>query len=96
MGPHYDTPTKAKVQGAYEFLQKKGYPCDPREIFDIFEVTHRAEYRMIKPEVSSKQRAHQDLIETRGRKHKMTAEQVREADHLLQDDDLDMKAKDFV
>ena len=93
MGLHYDTPTKAKVQGAYEFLQKKGLSYDPREIFDTFGVTHRTGYRIIKPEASSRQRAHQSLIETRGRKHKMTAEQAREADHLLQDDDLGMEAK---
>ena len=38
-------------------------------------------------------RAHQDVTETRGRKNKMTGEQVREADHLLQEDDLGMEVK---
>ena len=96
MGPHYDTLTKAKVQGAYEFLRKKGLSCDSCEIFDTFGVARRAGYDIIKPEASSRRRAHQNLIETRGRKPKMTAEQVREADHLLQDDDLYMEAKGAV
>ena len=94
MRPHYDIPTKAKVRGAYGFLQ------DCRVIyvkFSItFEVHHRAEYRMIEPEASSRQRSHQGLTETRGRKNKTTAERVREADHLLQDDDLDLKATDLI
>ena len=95
MRPHCDTPTKAKVRGAYGFLQIKGLPSDPREMFDTFEVNYRAEYRMLEPEASSRQSAHQGLIKTRGRKNKMTAEQVREADHVLQDD-LDLKATDLI
>ena len=45
---HYDTPTKAKVQGAYQFLLKKGIPVDPVEIFEEFGVrSKRTGYRIL-------------------------------------------------
>lgn len=52
----------------------------------------RAGYNMIQPGASSRTH-HISGFEARGRKYKMTSEQVWEADHLLQDDDLGLEAK---
>ena len=92
---HYDTPTKAKVQRAHEYMLIKGLAHDSRDIFDHFGVKHTQGYQIIRSE-SSRQRAHQSLIKTRGRKCKMTPEQVREADHLLQEDYLEFEAKGLI
>ena len=67
---HYDTPQKAKFQGAYQFLLSKGIPVDPKDIFKEFGVEARSGYRMIERGVSSQTRHHSDLNETRGRKSK--------------------------
>jgi len=40
----YETPQKAKIQGAYEFLAAKGIPMDLREIFNHFGVKQRSIY----------------------------------------------------
>lgn len=73
---HYDTPRKSRVQGAHEFMLAKGIPHDPRDVFDHFEVKERAGYNMIKPGAPSRT-YHNSSVETRGRKQKMTSEQVR-------------------
>ena len=81
--PHYDTPRKSRVQGAHEYMLAKGIPHDPCDVFDHF---------MIKPGAPS--RTYQNSsVETGGRKHKMTSEQVREVDHLSEDDSLGLEAK---
>jgi hypothetical protein len=55
-------------------------------------VAERAGYRMIESGASS--RTHDpSKPETRGRKLKVTSEQVREADHLVQDNDLQLEGK---
>ena len=64
MGPRYDTPTKAQVQGAYEFLQIKELLYDSREIFDTFGVNYRAECRMTEPEAPSRQKSSSGLNKT--------------------------------
>ena len=93
---HYDTPQKAKVQGAHQFLVVKGISHDVRDIFGEFNVEERAGYRMIEAGSSSRIRHNIiELNETRGRKSKVTGEQVREADHILQDDDLMLEGKRY-
>lgn len=52
----------------------------------------RAGYNMIQPGTSSCTH-HNSRFEAHERKYKMTSEQIREADHLLQDDDLGLEAK---
>ena len=89
---HYDTPQKSRVQGEHEYMLAKGIPHDPRDVFGHFSVKERAGYNMIQPCASSRTH-HNSGFETRGRKYKMTSEQVQEADHRLEDDDLDLEAK---
>jgi hypothetical protein len=88
---HYDTPRKAKVQGAYQFLVAQAIPFDPRDIFKQFEVFESVGYKLIQKDTASRRAHHVNRVEKRGRKSKVTCEQVREADHLLQDYELDEK-----
>lgn len=90
---HYDTPIRAKIQGIHEYLLDEGIVHDPRDLFKKYNVSERAGYRMIKKGASARTRHHTELIETRGRRSKVTGEQVREADHLLQEDELELEGK---
>ena len=93
--PHYDTPTKAKVQGAYQSLISHAIPFDPRAIFQEFGVAERAGYNIIKSGASSRTRHNSSLVETRGRKRKISDDQLKEADHILQDQDLQLEGKRY-
>ncbi|KAL2053609.1 hypothetical protein ABVK25_006262 [Lepraria finkii] len=90
----YDTPRKAKVQGAYEYLVAKGIPFKDTELFDYFDVEKRAGYRFIaEGEPSRTIRNQEGYNKTRGRPNKLTGADVRETDHLLEENHLDMEAK---
>ena len=89
----YDTPKKARLQGAYEYLRYKQIPEDPREIFDFFNIKERSGYKIIEEGAPSRIRSHQGLNETRGRKYKMSGRDVARASELLEDTDLGMEAK---
>ena len=92
---HKDTHLKAKVQGAHQYLSAKGIPHDVRDIFKEFGVrSERAGYKMLEEEASSRKRHHiSEINDTRGRKSKVTGEQVREANQILQQSDLELEEK---
>ncbi len=89
---HYDTPQKSRVQGAHEYMLAKGIPHDPRNVFEYFSVKEHAGYNMIQQSASSRT-YHNSGFEARGQKYKMISEQVQEADHLLEDDNLGLEAR---
>ncbi|KAL2047773.1 hypothetical protein ABVK25_011385 [Lepraria finkii] len=89
----YDTPQKAKIQGAEQYMRAKGIPHNPRDIFDFFDVEERPGYKFIEYGAPSRTRKNQDIIETRGRKPKLSGADVRETDHLLEEGGLEMEAK---
>ena len=60
--PHYDTPTKAKVQGAIHYMQLKGISYKAEEVFEVFGVSRSAGFRMLNE--SPRQFHHQDHNET--------------------------------
>ena len=45
--PHYDTPTKVKVQGAIHYMQLKGILYKAEEVFEVFDVSHSAGFKML-------------------------------------------------
>ena len=89
---HYDTPQRSCVQGAYEYMLAKGISHDPRDVFECFSVKERAGYNMIQQGASSRTH-HNSGFEACGQEYKITTEQVRENDHLLEDDDFGLEAK---
>lgn len=77
----------------YKVHMAKGIEHDERDIFEFFSVTQRSGYRMIAPGAPSRTYANSGALETRGRTRKVTSEQVREADAILQDDELGLEGK---
>lgn len=91
---HYDTVQRAKIQGVHEWAIAHGIPHDEPEIFQFFGVKERTGYTIIQPDAVARTRHNNpNLNETRGRKHALTGADVRETDHLLQEDCLKMEAK---
>jgi len=89
----YNTPQKAKVQEAHEFLTAKGIPIDPREIFDYFDVLERSRYRIIEKGALIRTRKNQDLNEIRGRKSKLSGADIAAVDSLLEELGLGIEVK---
>ena len=88
---HLDTPRRARIQGAVEFLRAKGIHVKNDEIFEFFRVPPTTGYRILRS--ASRTRHNQDLIETRGRKSKVSGAQMAEADKILQEIELQLKGK---
>lgn len=88
MPDHYDTPRRARVQGIYEYLTAHDIPFERRDIFKQFNVSMNVGYRLIQKDAPSRRNRRR-----MGRPYKVTLEQVREADQILQDDDLGLDGK---
>ena len=88
---HLDTPRRAKVQGAVEFLRAKGIKIKNEAIFEHFNVSTITDYRLLR--TFSRTRHNQDINETRGRKSKISGEQMTEADKILQEIELQLDGK---
>ena len=90
---HLDTPRKARVQGAIEFLKAKEIDVKKEDVFEYFEISRASGHRLIQSGASSRRRHNQNIIETRGRKLKVSGEQVTEADKILQEIELQLEGK---
>ena len=96
LNTHYDTATKAKVQGTREFLFAHDIPHDVRDIFKQLGVrSDRTGYKMLEEGASSRTHYNTDVIETRGRRGKLTADQILEADSILQDRGLQLEGNRY-
>ena len=84
-------PQRPKFKELIKFLISHAIPFDPRAIFQEFGVAERAGYNIIKSGASSRTRHNSSLVETRGRKRKISDDQLKEADHILQDQDLQLE-----
>ena len=85
--PHYDTPQRAKAQGAKEYCIAKGISYDEREISALFHIPERTGYRILTQNAPSRSTPiSQGLVETRGRKTKLSEADVSEADHILKEE----------
>ena len=72
--PHYDTPTKARVQGAIHYLKLKKIPYKAEEVFKALGVPRSSGFQMLIE--SLRQFHHRDHNETRGHKRKLTGDNV--------------------
>ena len=90
----FDTPKRAKVQGALKFIKAKELAVSNDEVFIFFEVPRITGYRLI--DEPSRTRHNQDLIETRGRKSKTTGAQTAEADKILQESEVELEGKRLI
>ena len=48
LNKHYDTPQRAKIQGAVEFFRIKGIPINNHEVFRAFGVRISQGYKILK------------------------------------------------
>ena len=87
---HYDTPRRARVQGVYEFMKAHSISFDPRNIFKQFDVSRNVGYQLIEPNALSRRN-----YSRRGQSYKISSEQMREADQILQNDSLELEGKRF-
>jgi hypothetical protein len=83
---HYDTPTKAKVCGAVEFLEAKGIPHFKSEVFDHFNVKHLQGWAMISEASEDRRHHNTDGEEHRGRPRKITNQQLKEMDRVIREE----------
>ena len=91
-GAHYDTPTRARVQGAYQYCIARAISFDSRAIFRTFNVKERSGYNMIRLGASARSGP---ATETRIRKRKATNDELTEAHNILQDEGLELKGKRY-
>ncbi|KAK1948784.1 hypothetical protein LY78DRAFT_664717 [Colletotrichum sublineola] len=47
MPQHTDTPKKARIRGAFEFLKAKGLPYEKKELYKHFRVSERTRRRIL-------------------------------------------------
>ncbi|KFZ17649.1 hypothetical protein V501_01617 [Pseudogymnoascus sp. VKM F-4519 (FW-2642)] len=79
---HHKTPTRAKVLGAIEYIEKRGLRQNKSDVFRAFDVPLRTGWRIVR-EGSRTLHNSPTRVETRGRKPKITPEQLRALDHFL-------------
>jgi hypothetical protein len=80
---HHKTPTRAKVLGAIEYLEKRQLRVNKTDVFRAFNVPLRIGWRMLK-EGSRTLHNSPIRVEPRGRKPKITAKQLYALDNFLQ------------
>ena len=88
---HYFTPARAKVRGAVQFCERMGIDYIKRDVFQTFNVSTRQGYEFLCNE-SSSHRLRNDLNrkETHGRSHVINAEKLREMEHILQEEGIEV------
>ena len=83
------TPIKARIQGAVEFLEKKGIKGLNEDVFRANGVSHATGYRILKSSNPRTQINDPTRKETRGRKKVNTPEQIREMEMILENEGLE-------
>lgn len=80
------TPIKARVQGAIDFLEKKGIKGLNKDIFRENVVFHATGYRILKSSNPRTLKNDPTRNETRGRKKVIAPEQIREMEMILENE----------
>ncbi|CAG9950916.1 unnamed protein product [Clonostachys rosea f. rosea IK726] len=89
---HHDTPKKARLKGAAEFLEAKKIPYFKTDLFNYFEVPARTGYRILS-EDSSRMRNHDNnKPETRQQKRKITELDLDKLEDLYEKEGFEAKA----
>ncbi|KAL0933239.1 HMG box protein [Colletotrichum truncatum] len=96
MPAHYDTPRKARLRGAYEFLEAKGLKYKKKELFSHFGVSERIGRRLLAEDISdatADRRRHNNptFPETRGRKKLSSNEALSSSEELVDTEGFEAK-----
>jgi hypothetical protein len=83
MRAHYKTPARAKILGTIEYLEKRQLRVNKTDVFRAFNIPLRTGWRIVQ---DGSRTLHNSpvRVEPRGRKSKITPEQLRALDHFLQ------------
>jgi hypothetical protein len=88
---HFRTPRKARIQGAYEYLEAKGISYAKNELFWHFEVSKASGYRIISA-ASSRMRQHDpDVPDGRGLKRKLQSEDLDKLEEMYDNEGIEAK-----
>ncbi|KAI2487833.1 hypothetical protein Ptr902_01966 [Pyrenophora tritici-repentis] len=83
-----ETPKKAKIKGAAEFMDAKGITYFHSDLFSFYGVNKHQGWAILNDKDDESSRRHhnrQTSLEIRGRKALLSPTQLREADRFLQD-----------
>ena len=95
MPSHYGTPQRPRCRELMNFFLQKAFPSILERFFSILAFEARDGYKIIRNGAASRRRHHSTLVETCGRKSKVTEAQIQEADHILQDEGLQLEGKRY-
>jgi hypothetical protein len=79
---HHDTPKKAKIQGAIEFMEAKGIPFFKEDVFRHFGVSHNRGWQILR-DSSRRHHNNSDTEEQRGRKCLISAKDLKELERII-------------
>lgn len=88
-GTQHETPTKARIKGAYDFLTAKGIPFQKTDLFDHFQIPRRSGYRIL--DGPDRTRHNQPGPETRGRKRKLSETDLDKLETLYENEGFEAK-----
>jgi hypothetical protein len=90
---HWPTPTKAKIQGTVEYLERHKIPHSKRDVFDTFGVSKRQGWAMLANNEHPR-RHHNDPFEKEAhrRPSKLLNKNISTMDQILQDYGVDGRA----
>ncbi len=79
----FDTPTKARVQGATEFARHKGFLRSKREVFEFYGMGHKQGYEILKSD-TTRRRNNTGRPDTRGPKFALSEKDIDRMDEIVQ------------
>ena len=92
--PHFDTPKKAKILGAVEYMEAKGIHHYKQDIFDFFGVSKARGWAIIKEDSARRHHNRADIQKDhRGRHPKLSAKDIHRVDQFLQDSAMHLHKK---
>ncbi|KAF2033422.1 hypothetical protein EK21DRAFT_86230 [Setomelanomma holmii] len=88
----YETPIRAKVRGAIEFLEVKKIPYFKQDVFDHFAVSYRQGWAMISKASEDRRHHRAEGEEHRGRPRLISNWHLKEMDRIIKEDGFEARA----
>ncbi|KAH6881058.1 hypothetical protein B0T10DRAFT_540156 [Thelonectria olida] len=89
--PHHNTPKKAKVRGAFEFMRAKGIPFYKTDLFSLFQVSYRSGNGILAAHSSRRRHNDPTVQETRDRPKKLSEADLNAIEALCEDEGFEAK-----
>jgi len=82
---HHDTPKRAKIRGAIEYMEARKIPHSKADVFRYYGVSKRQGWAMVSEGSVDRRHHNSGEEERRGRPPIITQEQIHEMDRILQE-----------